>query len=88
MSDCSPVQPTERQVFLSLGDIAKRHRCSRDAARAFIRRHRVPIFCPSRRRILVPLGELERAERANLNTDPPRITQVRVGVPARARGRR
>ena len=88
MSDRGPtLQPTE-PVYASLGDIAKRHRCSRDAAREFIRRHRVPIFRPSQRRILVSLTDLERAERANLNADPPRLTPVGFGVPVRARARR
>jgi hypothetical protein len=60
--------------YLTLKDIAQRHQCSVDAARGFIRRHRVPMFRPSQRRLLVAVADLERAERALLTVDPAPLT--------------
>ena len=67
------VPPPGQPEYLSLKELALRHRCSIDAARSFLRRHRVRLLKPSARRLLIPLADLLEAERALTQPDSVRL---------------
>ena len=78
------VSPNNSAAFLTLRELAARHHCSIDAAREFLRRHRVPLLRPSKRRILIPLAAVERIEHELEETDPPRLP-LAVRAPRKGR---
>ncbi|GEM_PF-3633321 len=69
--------------YLTVEAVAKRHGSSRDAARQFLARWEVPLFRPSRRRCLVRLDDLERAERLATRPDSNPVKAALAALPGR-----